>query len=196
MGQYYKIVNPVKKQFLDAGSFGENIKASGVLYGYHAVAVALLVCNLDQVSTESGKPRHDYGILAGSWCGDSIYAAGDEDYSKPDQFGIKTSTEQNPHRNLNQMAKEEFEDISYKAIAMLSVGREEFSEEITKRIRDKGDPLLLMHLGNVVFMVGCESLKRALIEEFGEEWTKLYKQARDEYPSFSPKLYNELRRRH
>jgi hypothetical protein len=44
MSQYFKIVNPVKRQYIDAIRFSENIKASGYMRGYHAVAVALLVC--------------------------------------------------------------------------------------------------------------------------------------------------------
>lgn len=43
VGQYFKIVNPAKRQYIDPSSFNENPKASGLLYGYHALAVALLV---------------------------------------------------------------------------------------------------------------------------------------------------------
>ena len=105
MGQYFKIVNPTKKQCIDAFKFDENIKASGVMYGYHGFAVALLVCRLDEVP-------HTYGDLAGFWHGDPVIAVGD-DYGEPDVYGVKTSTEENPHRNLYWLAKEEYEDVSY-----------------------------------------------------------------------------------
>ncbi len=171
MGQYFKIVNPVKRQYLDASSFGENIKASGFMIGYHAIALAVIVCNSDEV------PKHyRYGPLAGSWCGDPIYAAGD-DYGLPNLHGIVTSTEENPQRNLNQMAKEEFEDISYRAIAMLCEGGDYYSEAFAKRVAESPDSELIVHLGNVIFQIGCEPLKKALIKELGEEWTKLYKGA-------------------
>ncbi len=137
------------------------------------------------------KLSHSYGPLAGSWCGDAIFAVGD-DYGKPDDFGVKTSTEQNPERNLNQMAKEEFEDVSYKAIAMLCEGREGFAVEMTKRIRDTGDSELLMHLGNVVFTVGCDKLGDELVKEFGKDWVDLYKQAWKDQFAVRPKLANKL----
>ncbi len=172
MGQYFKIVNPAKRQYFNPSAFAENNKASGVLFGYHAFAVALLVCNLKEV-------RHDYGELAGSWFGDAVIAAGD-DYGKPDVYGVKTSTEENPNRNLNQMARDEFEDISYKAIAMLCEGRGGFAEEIVKESKEGIDSELLMLLGNVVFQVGCRPLEVALEEVYGTEWTKKYKKSRDE----------------
>jgi hypothetical protein len=121
MGQYFIIVNPVKRQYIDAIRFSENIKASGYMRGYQTLVVALLVCNGVEV-------HHTYGPLAGSWCGDPVIAAGD-DHGQADQYGIKTSTDADPTRNLNRMAHEEFEDISYQAIAMLCRGREGFAQE-------------------------------------------------------------------
>ena len=173
MGQYFKIVNPVKRQYLDPMRFYESVKASGFLYGYHAFAVALLVCNSEEV-------RHDYGPLAGSWFGDPIIAAGD-DNGQPDRYGVKTSTEEDPTRNLNQMARDEFEDVSYKALAMLCEGREGFAREIVERSAEQPGDRFLLDLGNVVFQVGCEPLKHALIEIYGADWTKKYKEARQKY---------------
>ena len=169
MGQYFKIVNPNKRQFLHAGRFYENIKASGLMYGNHAVAVALLVCNSEGV-------RHEYGPLAGSWCGDPVIAAGD--YGPPDVLGIKTSTEQDPHRNLYQMAYEEFDDISVGAIAMLCEGREGFAREIVERAQSHNANCLLADLGDIVFSIKCPPLEMALNEVFGDTWTKAYKLAR------------------
>jgi hypothetical protein len=174
MGQYFKIVNPVKRQYIDIGDFaGENEKASGVMQGYHAVAVAVLVCKLDEV-------RHNFGPLAGSWYGDPVITAGD-DYGEPDQYGIKTSTEQNPQRNLNLMATEEFEDITYQALAMLCQGREGFAEEMVHRAKESPG-YVLVDLGNTVFQVGCEPLERALNDILGSDWTKQYKKERRQYP--------------
>ncbi len=177
MGQYFKIVNPAKKQFLDAIRFRENIKASGVLGGYHAVAVAFLVCNIDQVRDGWGAPIYSFGELAGSWCGDPVFIVSD-DHGKADEFGIKTSTEGNPDRNLSWMAKEEFEDISYRAIAMLCNGREDIAEELAQRAASGISPDRdLVDLGNVIFNVGCESLERAVAKEYGVEWVSQYKKA-------------------
>jgi hypothetical protein len=175
MGQYFKIVNPAKRQYIDAGKFNENVKSSGILRGNHAVALALLVCNLDQVRDGRGNLRHDFGPLAGSWCGDPIYVVGDEQ-TEPDVFGIKTSSIEKPDRNLYWMAKEEFEDISYKAIAMLCEGRDDFADEIAERAASSPSAdTNLVNLGNVVFVVGCESLKQALEKAYGKDWVSKYK---------------------
>jgi hypothetical protein len=167
MGQYFIFVNPIKRQFLDAGKFNEGVKSYGVLYGYHAVAIALLVCNLTEV-------EHSYGQLAGSWYGDPIIVAGDDE-GEPDAYGIKTSTLENPGRNLYWRASEEFEDISCRSVAMLSVGRKGFADEIVSRALNgfspQGD---LIELGNVVIETGCEDLKQALVKGFGEDWTDKY----------------------
>jgi hypothetical protein len=166
MGQYFKIVNPVKRQYIDAIRFSENIKASGYMRGYHAVALAVLVCHAAEVA-------HHYGPLAGSWYGDPVIAAGD-DHGQPDQYGFKTSTETAPQRNLNQLAHEEFEDISYPAIAMLCQGREGFATEIAAKAAATPSRHLFVQLGNVVMLVGCDLLEQALAEAFGREWRKLY----------------------
>lgn len=118
--------------------------------------------------------------MAGSWYDDPVIVTGD-DQGPPDSYGIKTSTKDNPTRNLNQMAKEEFEDVSYRAIAMLCEGREGFAKEIVEKSTERPNSMLLLDLGNVVFQVGCEPLKQELFEKYGNEWTKKYKQARREY---------------
>jgi hypothetical protein len=177
MGQYFKIVNPTKRQYIDASKFDEDIKSSGILRGNHAVAVAVLVCNLDQVSDSRGNLRHAFGPLAGSWCGDPIFVVGD-DHTKSDVFGIKTSTIENLDRNLYWMAEEEFEDISYKAIAMLCEARDGFAEEIAERAAASPSAnRYLVNLGHVVFIVGCESLKQALEKVYGKDWVSKYKES-------------------
>jgi hypothetical protein len=182
MGQYFKIINPVKRQYIDASRFNENVKASGVLYGNHSIAVALLVCNFEQVCLSNGKPNHHYGELAGSWFADPIIIAGD-DHGRPDMFGIKTSTEENPERNLNRMATEEFENISYRAIAMICEGRSGFAEEIAEEAINSLRPeSYLVHYGNVVFSVGCVALEQALAKFFGDDWVSRYKKAWAESP--------------
>jgi hypothetical protein len=167
MGQYFIFVNPTKRQFLDAGKFNEGVKSYSVLYGYHAYAIALLVCNLAEVD-------HSYGQLAGSWFGDRVIVAGDDE-GEPNAYGIKTSTLENPDRNLYWLASEEYEDISCRAVAMLSVGRKGFTDEIVTRTLNEFNPTGgLIDLGNVVIETGCEPLKQALIKGFGEDWTDKY----------------------
>ena len=181
MGQYFHIVNPAKRQYISSSSFAENSKSSGVMLGYHAIAVGLLVCNLDQVSYERSKPLHGYGPLAGSWFGDRVYLAGD-DHGEPDEFGVKTSTEENANRNLYWLAEEEFENITYRAIAMLCEGRRTYAEEMAARAAEPLHSELLKHLGNVVFQVGCKPLEESMEQYLGGDWTRKYKKAREESP--------------
>jgi hypothetical protein len=168
MGVYFKIVNPVKRQYIDIGHFAdEDFTRSGVLSGYHAYAVALLACNLSEV-------RHNYGPLAGSWFGDPIIAAGD-DSGAPDAYGVVTATAEDPRRNLNGFATQEFENITYPAIAMLCQGNYERACEFADRAKTSG--YALVDLGRTVFEVGCPTLEAALNERIGVHWMRLYKQA-------------------
>lgn len=167
MGQYFIFVNPIKRQFLDADKFSEGVKSYSVLSGYHAYAIALLVCNLSEVD-------HSYGQLAGSWYGDPVIVAGDDE-GEPHAYGIRSSTLENPERDLYWQASEEFEDISCSAVAMLSVGRRGFADEIVARAVSGFSPQSgLIDLGNVVIETGCEPLKQALVKGFGEDWTDKY----------------------
>ena len=167
MGQYFIFVNPAKMQFLDGGKFGEGVKSYSVFYGYHAYAIALLVCNLTEVD-------HSYGQLAGSWFGDPVIVAGD-DGGEPNAYGINTSTNESPERNLHYMASEEFDDISYAAFAMLCEGRKGFADEVVEQaLKEFNLAANIVHLGNVVVQTGCEALKRSLIKGFGEDWADKY----------------------
>jgi hypothetical protein len=176
MGQYFKIVNPTKKQYLDPGHFDENNKASGYMLGVHAAAVAVLVCKPLDV------PAHDrYGSLEGTWFGDALYAAGD-DNGEPNPECMVTVTPEAPDRNLNQMAEQEFEDISYRAIAMLCEGRDYYADLFAMRVAGMWGDALLVHLGNVVFQLGCDPLRKALERVLGVDWPDRYKAAHQNRP--------------
>ena len=115
-------------------------------------------------------------------CGDSVFIVSDEQ-GKADEFGVETSTEQNPDRNLYWMAKEEFEDISYKAIALLCKWREDIAEEMAQRAATGVSPdRELVDLGNVVFMLALDPLERALVKDYGAEWASRYKKAWVKHP--------------
>ena len=171
MGQYFIIANPAKRQYLRIFDFlNNNQKASGVLMGEHVLAVAVLVCQLDEV-------YHTYGPLAGSWAGDHVIATGDE--AKPNLYGLQTATESDPWRNLYLMAHQEFENITLQAIAMLCRGNRVFLRDIVQQIKGSGrGDALLRSLGDTVFQIGCAPLEQALIEELGPDWPKQYKALR------------------
>ncbi len=137
MGEYFLIVNPVKRQYINASRFGENIKRSGLFQGLHGVAVALLLC-------DTKYPVHP---LEGSWLGDPIIVTGDG--SEPNTALIQTSTEGEPERNLYETAFEEFEDISQHAIVMVCEDRSERIAALVNASKDQS--YLLIELGDIVF---------------------------------------------
>lgn len=76
MGQYYKIVNKTKKEYLDPHTFGNGLKlmefvsdGTGTLQG-----LAIL---LAEGNGRGGGDLHSDSKLIGSWAGDSIYISGD-----------------------------------------------------------------------------------------------------------------------
>lgn len=165
MGEYFLVVNPVKKQYLNARRFGENVKRSGILNGKHAMALGLLLCD--------SKGEHP---LFGSWVGDPVMVAGD--YSNPNPAGIQTSTEETPTRNLNDVAREEYEDISRDAIIMLM---SEWDYWIDCFVEDaKTSRWLLIELGYIVFQNNFEPLRESLEKFFGRDWTKRFKEICEE----------------
>lgn len=164
MGQYFLIVNTNKKQYLSGNSFGEGVADLQIVSGYHAQALALLMCKMDDV-------RNTEGTLLGIWSGDAVIAAGE--YAEPDKYSIKTSTEKEPERNLYKMAKAEFEDIGYKALATLCETHETICYELAEKTAIPRYEKLIFHLGNVITQVGCESLEIALNEIVGD-WKPLY----------------------
>ncbi len=168
MGQYFHIVNPAKAQYVSAGTFEENNNASGVMRGFHANALALLVCKVDEAM--SPPPE-----LAGSWFGDKVYVVGN-DYGKADAYGIKTSTLGDPDRNLYFLALEEFEDVSLKAIAMMCEWDDYWAERFVEDCVE-GRPGMLICLGNTVFTIGCEPLRSELEKRLGKDWGMQYRSA-------------------
>ena len=103
MGQYFLVVNPAKKHYIDpAHLFGQSIKRGGILKGYCGEVVEEMIRD---------GPRDPKSPLAGLWLGDVIIVAGD-DYGEPNPAGLTTATPAQPHRNLHRMAREEYADIS------------------------------------------------------------------------------------
>jgi hypothetical protein len=168
MGQYFIIVNPAKRQYLDAGGFGMSNKRSFLMQGIPGFAVGLLIC--DDIDD-----RGPTGLL-GSWVGDPIIAAGD-DYGIPNPGGILTSSESEPNRNLNQLAHTEYEDITQRVIAMLAHYSGGDAEELAEfgMVCDEG----LLRLGQVVFALNCQPLKDAL-DRLEPRWPSRYKKILDE----------------
>jgi hypothetical protein len=119
MGQYYKIVNIKKKQYIKPDTFGDGSKlmefsmsASGVLAG-----LAILLAD---GNGRGGGDLHSENDIVGSWAGDNIVVAGD--YADTGKF-VKEAD-----RNLYCLATNEGEDISIKVLEALFDDQYFFSE--------------------------------------------------------------------
>ena len=165
MGAYFLVVNPAKRQYLDPGRFGEPIKFSNVLAGAHCLrAFKLLVADCF---------RPDGASFRGAWLGDPVILASD-DYGLPDPGGQVTATADDPGRNLYALARAEFTNISYRALAELCRDAEVAKELAVKA---KGDNGFLVDLGTVLIQYHQFSLESALEQSVGRPWRKAYNQA-------------------
>jgi hypothetical protein len=164
VGAYFKVVNPAKRQYLDPARFGEAIKYSSVLRGPHCLhALKLLI--MDCFPPGSGSFR-------GAWLGDPVILASD-DSGLPNPAEIITATAADPRRNLNQMARDEYTDISYRALAELcrSGCVEELVDDAKRHRR------LLVDLGFVYIQYQQKALAVALEQAFGRPWQKAHHEA-------------------
>ncbi len=138
MGAYFLVVNPTKRQYLDPARFGEASKFWGLLRGDHCLrALKLLIADCFPRGTST---------FHGAWLGDSVILASD-DSGFPDPGGFVTATASDPSRNLSALARAEFINISYRALAELSQDPEVASALAAEA---KLDPSLLRNLGSVV----------------------------------------------
>ena len=181
MGEYYYIVNIPKRQFLRPAAFGEPIKRSFVPGGFHAIATAMLACGVGHYDDISHDDNPKWAASEGSWYRDPIELVGDEE--RPNKHGIQTATPANPDRNLYQMAYEEFEDISARAIAMLINGRYSAIEGLAKQVVSNPyeGKILFEYLGNMLVMEEfldpepARELEQALLFHVGPDWLEKYR---------------------
>jgi hypothetical protein len=110
MGQYYKIVNVKKKQYITPHTFGDGAKlmefsmsASGVLAG-----LAILLAD---GNGRGGGDLNSENPIVGSWAGDNIVVAGD--YADNGKFVKHTE------QCLYEVCQAEGEDISIKVLDAL-----------------------------------------------------------------------------
>jgi hypothetical protein len=114
----------------------------------------------------------------GAWLGDPIILASD-DSGLPDPGGLTTATPGNAGRNLHAMARAEFTDISYRALAELC---RDGDTAVELAGRSKEDTSLLIDLGATLEQYPLATLEAALIAAVGQPWRKAYNQARAKLP--------------
>ena len=119
MGQYYKIVNIKKKQYISPYIFGDGSKLMEFSMSANGVLSGLSILLADG-NGRGGGDLHSENDIVGSWAGDNIVIAGD--YADAGKF-VKE-----PEQNLYEVASSEGEDISIKVLDALFDDSYYFSE--------------------------------------------------------------------
>ena len=119
MGQYYKIVNIKKKQYITPHTFGDGSKLMEFSMSANGVLAGLAILLADG-NGRGGGDLHSENDIVGSWAGDNIVIAGD--YADDGKF-VKDAD-----RNLYHIASIEGEDISIKVLDALFDDSYYFSE--------------------------------------------------------------------
>ena len=110
MGEYFKIVNATKSQYID-NPLSDN-KWHNILHR-DSDTVQLLNCLICKswppllVDSFDNEQR-----ICGSWSGDEILIVGDR--GMPDAYGVRTATQTDPQRNLYELASEQYEHVAEK----------------------------------------------------------------------------------
>ena len=119
MGQYYKIVNIKKKQYISPHTFGDGSKLMEFSMSANGVLAGLAILLADG-NGRGGGDLHSENDIVGSWAGDNIVVAGD--YADAGKF-VKE-----PDQTLYEVASNEGEDISVKVLDALFDDKYFFSE--------------------------------------------------------------------
>ncbi len=119
MGQYYKIVNIKKKQYISPYTFGDGSKLMEFSMSANGVLAGLAIL-LSDGNGRGGGDLNSNNSIVGSWSGDNIVIAGD--YADDGKWVKETD------RNLYAVASEQGEDISIKVLDALCDDSYFFSE--------------------------------------------------------------------
>jgi hypothetical protein len=118
MGQYHKIVNLSRNEYLDPPCFDDGDKLMEFGNSRNGTLMALAVLLSNSPNQGGGDLRSDDTEWYGRWAGDSIVIAGD--YAGP---GDKGEPEEGD--NLWDQAKYKFRNISYEIIRVIRTAGEE-----------------------------------------------------------------------
>lgn len=114
MGQYYKVVNITKKEFLKPRVFGDGAKLLEFGSSGSGTMTALAILLADGNGRGGGDlhmpENHPFTGLVGSWAGNQIVVTGD--YADQGRFGAS------PDKNLYQDA-EKYKDISLHVMELM-----------------------------------------------------------------------------
>ena len=110
MGQYYRIVNIKKKQYITPHIFGDGSKLMEFSMSRNGVLTGLAILLADG-NGRGGGDLHSTNPIVGSWAGDNIVITGD--YADEGKF-VKEQD-----KNLYQLSGIEGEDVSLKVLDAL-----------------------------------------------------------------------------
>jgi len=111
MGQYYKIVNLTKKQYLTPHTFGDGAKLMEFGCSGSGVMTALALLLADGNNRGGGDMRSD-DVIIGSWEGDRIVITGD--YADAGKFT------RHKEKNLYEVVSEAYKDVSEKVLLVMA----------------------------------------------------------------------------
>lgn len=118
MGQYYKIVNPAKKEYLNPSSFGDGLKLQDFGNGSFGTMFALALL-LSSGNNQGGGDLSSNDPLIGSWAGDPIYILGDYSDKMVEISGI-ANVKNDTLNTMLYKKKYKFKDISLKTIKLIA----------------------------------------------------------------------------
>ena len=135
MGQYFKVVNHAKKEYLEPFNMRASARFSSLL-GAHEMtrAISWLVCTSTNPAWLTLKDKNNRTErIIGSWCGDPVEIIGD--YSEEE---------------LCYLVRDQYVDISYEVVATLFDCDSSYLDEAIEELR--AHPFLLEKLG-VLMMI-------------------------------------------
>lgn len=118
MGQYYRIVNPAKRQYLKPSTFGDSLKLQAFGNASYGTMYALALL-LASGNGQGGGDLHSNNALIGSWAGDPIYVLGDYSDEIVELEGVE-NPRQHTLNTMIHMKKYKFKDISEKMIKLIA----------------------------------------------------------------------------
>ncbi len=123
MGQYYKIINLDKQEYLDTYTFNDGAKLLEFGCSSEGTLTALAILLADG-NGRGGGDLHSENPIIGSWAGNKIVVAGDyadeQKFLNIEQIAKHKMLKDGEDPNLYSYATEHFKDISEKTlIAML-----------------------------------------------------------------------------
>ena len=175
MGQYFRIVNLIKKQYIDLDRLGEGIKFSALGSGLNGIILGRLLASPGQwdapgILKRYGDPDKD-DVYVGLWAGDRIVIPGD--YDKPRNYSLSSSADQTEDNLYFHVTDNpEYENITDKVIEWLA--KEEWTAEMLAK-NAANDQELLQKLSDLVLINNNEIMKNSLEIVIGSNWIEKLK---------------------